>query len=325
MMDGKIRPHWSTVVTERAVSADQVDVLDLGVNPLSGLFIRLMPLNETSTPANYKRYLDICAAINTVRVLYRGQSIVSLRGEDLAAMNKFRRNVEPRECNTVITDNIKRCVILPIFFGRFLADPTDCFPATKRGELTLEIDWDAADTGYDNLRYSVDALELLNASPTYYERYIAINRTFNSTGQNDIALPIGNDLRALLLWGNTGPTGAAPAPTLGNMSLLIDNQQYWAASMDFEACMSMNAALGDRHPRYDAHEHTSAAAAAPTSNAFDFGLGGWEKYGIMDFDLLRNDMYNIPTQGANSVQLRVNAETADACRVIPVERVLIGP
>jgi len=323
-MPAGVRPLYSVVTPERSVAQDEVHIMDLGVNPLSALFITLRPLNETSTPANYRRYLDICASINAVRVLYRGQSVLSMRGEDLAAMNLFRRNVEPREANTVITDNIRRSVVLPIFFGRFGMDATDCFPASRRGELTLEIDWDIADTGYDNLRYQVDAVELLGARPTFYERCITINRTFPAVGQNDIALPIGNEYRGMLLWGNTGPTGASPAPSFGRMEVLVDNQQTWLAGMDFEQAMSMNSCLGGRKPVYDAHQHTSAAAASPTSNGFDQGLGGWEKYAFVDFDLLRNDDYNLSTAGANSVTLRALAETADAVRVTPVERVLIG-
>lgn len=323
MVEPAVRPHFQRAVQERAVAADGVEVVDLGVNPLSAVLINIKPLNETANAANYRRYLDICAAFNSVRLLFRGQSIVSMRGDDIAAYNLFRRNVEPREANTVITDNVRRSMVLPLFLGRFLGDPNECFPATRRGELTLELDVDVADTGYDTFRYSVDTLEMIGAKPKYYERAVAINRTFPATGMNDIPLPVGNHLRGLGLFGTTGPTGAVPAASLGRMELLLDNQQYWNAGMDFETAMMIGGLMGGRLPTADLHSHTSAAAASPTTQRFDTGLGGWEKYGFIDFDLLRNDAFSVPTAGVNQCLLRCNAGTADAVRVVPFERVLI--
>lgn len=323
-MTERMRMHYQTAVTDRLVAADTVDVLNLGVNPLSALFLKLMPLNETSTLGNYKRAMDIAAAVNQLRILYRGQSVMSLRGEDLYAMNLLRRGVELRDVNTVNTDNVRRCVTLPIMFSRFFGDPTECFPASKSGDLTIEIDWDIADSGYDGMRFSIESGEILGARPTHYERCISINKTFSATGQQDTALPIGNDLRGILLFGTTGFAGASPAPSWGRVELLIDNQQYQIAGLDFELAMTLNGVLGRRHSMYDAHQHTSATTS-PTTSGFDHGLGGSEKYAFIDFDVLRNDMYSVPTVGANSVILRAIAETADAVRCIPVERVVIGP
>lgn len=319
----RVRPHFQTVVPEQTPGADGVFSHDLGVNPLSVLYVWLRPLNETSTLSNYNRYLTLVSAINRLRILYRGQSIVSMSGQDIAAMNMTRRNVEPRDPNPFNTDNARRAVCVPVFLGRFPGDAADCFPASRRGELVIELDLDIADTGYDGLKYSIESMELLNARPESYERCVTISQTFVAVGQADVALPIGWDVRGILLFGTTGVVGAVPAPTLGNLSVLLDNQQYWCASMEFETAMVQNSVLGGRNAVSDNHQHTSAAAASPTTNRFDIGTGGWENYAFMDFDISRNDAYSIPTKDANAFLLRVGVETANASRITPVERILV--
>lgn len=319
----KIRAHFQRAVQDRLVSADGVEVVDLGVNPLSVVVINLRPLNNTATLANYASFLDVCAALNSVRLLFRGQSIVSMKGEDIAAMNVLRRNVEMRDANTASTDNHRRNVMIPLFLGRFAGDPLECFPASRRGELTLELDIDIADTGYDGFRYSVDTLELLGARPKYYERCVAINRTFPATGFNDIPLPVGNVLRGIGMWGTTYVLGTTPTPSIGRSELLLDNQQMWNAGMDFETAIGIGGLLGGRSPVNDLHQHTSAAAGSATTNRYDIGRGGWERYGFIDFDLLRNDLLSVETAGVNQCLLRCNAGAADAVRIFPFERVTI--
>lgn len=311
----------SVAVQERAIAADGIETYDLAVNPLSVVLLCLRPLNETSGGlATHARYKAACQALNRVSILFRGESIVSMRGEDLAAMNLLRHGIVPYEANPDSTDNERRCVVLPIILGRHAYDPASCFPATRRGELVLECDFDVADIGYDGLRFSVETVELLDAKPKEYEKKVAISQTWSATGDQDMDLPPGNVCRGVLLFGTTGFTGAAPAPSWGRTKVMLDNQEHGYAATDWEVA-KMLPTLWGRMPDFSFHRHTVNAAGAgieSTTSVFDVG-DDWAQYAYLDLDPTRDDTFSLNTRESSRFHLRANAETADAVRAVPVE------
>lgn len=308
-------------VPEALIAADGVLQYDLAVNPLSVVLLELRPLNDTGTLANFTRPFDVCKALNRVSIMYLGQSILSMRGEDLAALNHLRYGMTPWDANNDNVDNERRCVTLPIFMGRMPLDPTECFPATRRGELVLECDFDIADTGYDGLRFSVATVEIPDAKPKQFERKVQIGQTFGATGTNDVDLYSGLKNRGILLFGTTSFDGAAPAPSWGRIRLLLDNQELSYSNADWETLMSDAAWLHMRQQSLSMHRHTydgSSAGIAETPSMFDVGEE-WKNYAYLDFDPFFDDAYTIDTGGGTRFQIRAEAETADAVRVVQVE------
>jgi hypothetical protein len=317
----------SVAQQERAVAADGIEVIDLPVNPLSVVLVCIRPLNETSTLGNYARYLNLCDSLNRVTLSHRGGSIISGSGVDLASLNYLRHGMIPREANPDDTDNERRCVVLPLLLGRMAYDSESCFPASRRGELSLELDIDVADTGYDGFRYSIETIEILGATPKEFERKTTTTRTFAATGPNDIELPIGNMVRGLHLFGTTGFTGAAPAPSWGRVSVRKDGQEQIVGDSDFETIVAINSLLGRLPPSLDLHTHrvpTNAGANEETTGPIEQGMGGWELRAFLDFDPTRDDEFSLDTAGAQSFSVRAEAETADAVRVLTVERMRVS-
>lgn len=326
----------SVTVQEQLISADGVFQFEMAVNPLSVILIHLKPLNDTGTLASFQSYKGICAALNRVTLSFRGESIISGRGEDLAALNYFRWGIMPFQGQHDDTDNERRSAVLPLILGRFPYDPRSCFPATRRGELFLELDIDIADTGYDGLRLSVESIELLEAKPVEFERKITISQTFAATGDNLVDLPVGNLIRGALLFGTTPFLGAAPAPSWGRVRALLDNREVGYAASDFEVIQMLHTLWGRQPPAYDGHMHrvdaTAVVTTQPTlSGPFNVGSGiagatditGWNQYGYLDFDPTGNDAHSIQTGGHTRFALRADVETADAVRVISVEAVKV--
>lgn len=314
----------SVNVQERLIAADGVQQFDLAVNPLSVLLLHLKPLNDTGTLADFETYLGICAAINRVAVLWNGVSVISMSGRDAAAMAFFRHGIVPLQGNHDITTNERRSVVLPIFLGREAYDPRSCFPATKRGELVLELDFDIADVGYDGLRFAVESIELLGAKPKEYERKVQLGATFGATGINDIELPIGNLVRGLLLFGTTAFSGASPSPTFGRVATYVDNEQVGFSAHDFEVAHMMSVLMGGQPPIMDDHAHVVDATSANTEEItvgthFVGSSDGWENYAMLNFDPTQDDLYTLSTRGANRFHLEANVETANAWRVVPIE------
>jgi hypothetical protein len=318
----------SVVVQDQLIGADGVQIFDLPVNPLSAVLIALRPLNDTGTLASFADYLDVCGAVNRVSVLYRGASVFSMSGRDVAALNYFRHGITPMSANEDNTNNERRCCVLPILLGRFAYDTRSCFPSSKRGELTIEVDFDIADTGYDGMRVSMEAIELIDAKPKEYERKASIARTWAATGQQDFDLPTGHRVRGLLLFGTTGFGGATPAPSWGRVELLLDSVQQGYASSDFEVAMTLGQLMGRQPPKYDDHRHiVTTDGNAQTELAtlagpyFQGSSGGWENYAFLDLDPTRDDDFSLNTRSSSNFLLRSNVETADAVRVIPIEQV----
>lgn len=318
------RLFHSVAVQEKAVAADGVEVFDLAVNPLSVVLLNIRPLNDTGTLANFKNNLELAAAFNRVSILHKGAAVVSMKGEDLMALNYYRHGMLPYEANGDDVDNERRCLTLPICLGKFAYDPSSCFPASKRGELTMELDIDVADTGYDNFRYSVETVEILDAKPKEYERKTSISKTFAATGFQDFDLPNGQLVRGLMLWGTTAFDGASPAPTWGRVELVLDNQQLGYASTDFEVLKQLGQLMG-RSPPIVSHLHEFEPVAGVRTLGYPrmVGKNGWDNYAYMDLDPNRDDSYSINTAGSSSFLLRANVETADAARVVMVERIAI--
>ncbi len=317
----------SVAVQNQDPAADAVLMHDLPVNPLSVVLICLRPLNNTGTLVDFQQYVGICDAINNVSVLFRGQALVSMTGRDAAMMAYMRHGVQVFQSNADDTDDDRRCVVLPIVLGRRPYDPVSCFPATRRGELTLELDVDVADTGYDDLQYTVETVELLDATPREYEKQVQLALTPNATGLNDIDLPLGNLFRGLLLFATTPFGGAAPAPSWGRLELLLGNREIAYSSIDIEVANTLHGLLGVAPPAWETHTHrvdATAAVATEETTAAEELHAITEQYAFLPFDVSADDAFSIETGGASRFHLRADIETADAIRVVPVERVLVS-
>lgn len=321
----------SVAVQNQNQGADGVFTHELAVNPLSVVLINLRPLNDTGTLTNFAQYLTICDSINRVSILHRGQSVVSMTGRDAAVLAFIRHGCQMQQNNNDDVNNDRRCVTLPIFMGRRAYDTSSCFPASRSGELILQLDLDDADAGYDDLQYTVETIELLGASPREYERKVQLTRTFSATGINDVDMPIGNVIRGVLLFGTTAFVGGSPAPSWGRVSLVADGVEVGYSGTDFEVAHGLQGLLGVGIPRYDGHTHrfedTAGAVSDVETNApgeIEVGSGGWQNYAFLNLDPLLDDAHAIDTSQVSRLQIRADAETADAVRAIPIERIKVG-
>lgn len=321
----------STVVSQESIAADAIVQRDLSVNPISVILVRVNCLNDNAGVAinGMATALEIAAAFNRLSVFHRGRTVISGRGEDLLALSYFRRGYLPLQANTNDTDNDMRSVVIPLYLGKFAGDDESCFPATRRGELVLEADIDVADTGYDNFKWQVETIELLDAKPKEFERTTSMSSTFAATGQNRFVIPPGNLLRYLMLWGTTAYTGGTPAPTWGTrIEFRLNNEQYGYSASDFDTLHSMSQVLNQRQLlANEFHTHrvdATGGATQQTGRPLFAGQNGWQNYAPMPFDLTWDDEYSIETAGSSLVEVRCQAGTADANRLLMVERIPVA-
>lgn len=309
-----------------AVAADGDEVIDLPVNPLSMILIHLSPLNETSTIGAYAWMAGLLSALDTVRVTHKGSAVVDIRGDDLAALAMLWHRMGIWQSNAVETDDDRRSLVLPIVFGRRPYDGKECFPETKKGELQMTCTWDIADTGFDGLRRSIETVELPDASPEFVQKVTTLAQTFAAIGQNDVDLPIGNIIRSILLWGTTSYAGAAPAPTWGQLAVMVDNRQVGYSATDWEVLRAIRGVLGIPFPPDFRHVHSVDAAGVGREDTLEpqAGLSKDAYYAMLDFDPNWDDEFALETSGSGRVNVRCTAEAAEAVRVLPIEKVPVG-
>lgn len=309
-----------------AVSSQRTD--DLPVNPLSVIFVTLRNLNDTGTLTDYEVVQGFLAQIARLEVLYQGSAIISGSLADLARMNAVLVGRGCRAGRQVNTNNDGRFLTVPILLGRKPYWPEECFPAVRRGELQLQITSAAAQTGIDTLTVQIETVELLGATPNRYVKYTTISKTPAATGDHDIDLPIGNRLAGMLLFGTTVPTGASFNASFGQSRLLVDNVEAYYARANWETLQGELQLRAQSSPQNSEHIHLTNTAALYTQNS-DTDLNEvsrdfFDSYAYMDLDPHCDSQWLLETKGRARIHLRVNADVADAVRVLPLEIVNVG-
>jgi len=316
----------SVLMPNQAQAADGDVTVDLPVNPLSVIFLQLAPLNETGTITTYSMLAAILGACTNVRISHKGSAVIEASCADLAVLAMLWHGVPIWQSNQSETDDERRSVIVPILFGRKPYDSNECFPETRKGELQATFTFDIAASGFDGLRFSVETIELPDASPARVQKVTTLAQTFAAVGQNDIDLPIGNMLRGILLWGTTGFTGAAPAPTIGSAELLVNNRQTHYSETDFEVGRAISGLLGRPFPPDYRHIHSGTYTTTVAGDSREPMAEGSKdaNYLFLPLDVTGDDEHSIDTAGASRVNVRVTAEAAEAVRALPIERVDAG-
>ncbi len=313
----------SILRTNGLIAADGDVVYDLPVNPLSVILLHISPLNETSTIGAYSLLEGLLSAVDNVRVDHKGAAVVNLSGPDLAVLAMLWHGLPIWQSGALETDDFRRSIVLPILFGRRAYLGRECFPETKKGELQMTVTWDIADSGFDGLRISIETIELPDAVPDFVQKVTTLAQTFGATGQQDVDLPIGNVLRGLLLFGTTSYTGATPAPSWGQVQVLVDNKQVLYSASDWEVARGIHGLLGRPYPPDFRHIHSVNAAGAGREDTEEpeIGTALTDNYLLLPFDVDGEDNFSLETAGSGRVHVRATAETADAVRVVPIERV----
>lgn len=298
---------------------------DLPVNPLSHINIDI----ELALSAGYTQatMANLGAIFDKVDVLFKGSSVVSLSGADLLAYNAAVTNRFPPVLNRDNATASEQVARFRIPFGRYPFSGVECFPAVRRGELQLRLDYAASFTAMTSLDATITTIELLGAAPKQFLKATTISKT-PVVGDNDIDLPIGNKMIGVLLFGTTFPLTTAKTTTIDKLKFLVDNVETYLHEVRWpELNFAMYDLLGRDNTHFD-HTHRENTATAYTQNGETEDLNIKDQflasYGYLDFDPLRNDRYLFDSAGKSRVWARITAGDTNVIRLIPVEIIELG-
>ena len=291
----------SVLASDESISADTVTTYDLPTNPLSHIIFTLRCLNVTDEAT----LAEILARITKIEVLHRGAAIISISGADLFYLNAILFKNMPFLNNQVADDNAHRYIPFIIPFGRKMYDKNEAFPASRKGELQLQITISGTESAVDGVRFQIETVELPEANPSKFIKVTTISKTLVSGSDTDVDLPIGNKLRGILLFSTTIIAAATDTNTIESIKFLLDNIEYNVSKSNWESMRGeLISRLGHR-AAYDASADNDDLA----------------NYALVDFDPTEDDEFIFDTKGASRVVLRLSAGASDAARILPIELV----
>lgn len=317
----------SRIVQDEAIAAaGATRTDDMPVNPLSLILYTLkaqvLAANTTASLAN------LLAIMSRIELIYKGQSIISARPEDLYAMAYYLLGNAPLQGRkSDAAANARVWVTLPIMLGRHYLDGKECFPAVRRGELQLQ---STPATSFTNLTLptlQIETMELLEAAPEKFLKYTTITKTPSATGDHDVDLPIGNPVLGVLLFGTTVPVDGSENASFNQLRLLVDNVEYGYALTNWESMKGHESLIAPAD--WQASEGSvRTGAAAPAANelleAYQWASSFLRNYAFLPFGERGMDDYALMTEGRSRVHFRINADVADAIRVLPVELIAVA-
>ncbi len=318
----------TTLIRDRAVlAAGETFVTDLPVNPLSAIVLTARALNNGAAPATPAIVSDALAKYSSIRVTYRGATILQGSLTDLAVAMALRTGRQIGRGQMNATDNDATSITVPLLFGRRLYDAMECFPATRRGDLVLEVTA-AADGGtLDGHSLQAETIELLDARPKAFAKITTISQLMSVAGINTIELPVGNQLLGALLRPFVFPSSALQTSSFGEIALAIDNVEVIEARRNWESAHGLIALRAPTNLAELEHLHgfTDAAAGATVTARGSSDVTLDQAYAYLDWDPLGDLSYALDTSGAAHVQLQMVSDQADVApnnsRVLPVEYV----
>ena len=312
----------SMVVTNQSITAGDVVTEDLPVHPLSHA---LVTVKFAQDQANTQlTFANVLAMLTRIEVLYKGAAVYALNGLDCFAIGRMVVGFESWGVNATGTDNDLLSFTFLVPFGRTLFNPKECYPASMRGELQIQLTFASSFTQIDAVTMQISSFELLEAAPEEYLRCTTLSRTPTATGDTSIDLPIGNRLSDIVVWGTTIPLADAGTTTIQNVRLQVDNVEQYYTREFFEG---LHNSAGRRMPApgyWAGHNHQQDAASYAQyldSSAVKPGNHVLSNHLWLPIDINRDGEFALDTRGLSDLELVIDAGDTNPLRVIPCEMV----
>lgn len=294
----------------------------LPVNPLSHILITLKVARLDMAATDVPPFMSLPTMLERIEVLYKGSAVYSLSGVDCMASGIYVNGFESWGQNAEDVEDAEWAVTMLVPMTRVLYSPNECFPATTRGELILQLTFAAAGAEWDDLRVQIETVELPDASPSQFIKQTTLSATPTANVPLDIPLPIGNPISELIVWQHQIQSGVSDVAALDKMEILVDNVNHFYPESFIEVLQNMPGRMRCPPGYWGYHTHklivpgVSAGQQVSAPKPEDHILAC---YLHLPFDIFKNGDYALQTAGASAVNLRLDVVAFGALRIIPVE------
>ena len=312
----------SILAHEVAVTAATVVTYDLPVNPLSHILMTLKLAALDVAVTDSISVADILARIERIEVLYKGSAVYSLSGPDCFASSLHIQGFESWGVNAVDVEDAEWALTFLVPLTRILYSPLECFPSSTRGELILQITYAAAGVDFDDIRMSIETVELPGAAPQQFLKQTTLSATPTANIPLDIPLPIGNDISDIVFWQHQIQAGTSDTAALDKIEILVDNINKFYPESFIETLQNMSGRKRCPPGYWGLHTHKLIQAAYAQGDQTNVPTPANHMlacYLHLPFDIFRNGEYALKTEGASAVLARLDVVAFGALRIIPLE------
>lgn len=291
----------SSLIKDHVV-ATEVWKKDLPTSALSHLIITL----DGNMLVDELTLAEALAFINKIEVTRSGVSVLSMSSEDLYGVDSYLFRKRPVFTQKKYGANLLATLSLIVPFGRRIFDPNECYPATKKGDLTLSVDTTLPVTTLENAEMNIETIELPGANPRRHLKSSQMEISApGKLGDNDIELPTGNDIVCIQVRMTTMADIVNNTFGVNGVSILVENKQF-GYSYARATCL-----IGDMINLLDT-QHGSIVAQGdvmPLNIVY------------VDYDPVRNDELLLHTLGKSSVKIRLDMGVDEATNLTLMELV----
>lgn len=212
---------------------------DLPVNPLYAIHYTIAARQLSSTPSltNPPPIPLLLELATDLQVLWRGSTVISITPTQAAILAMYAQDQPPTHTPLLNTTAIHHSLTITIPLGRRHKRATECFPATRRGELvfqrTLHPDPTTLGLDPDSIIETIHTTELLGADPNSFIKATRLQKLSTTAGHNDLDLPLGNPIAAIILHGPTPNTQWPLDGSITDLRILVDNVEWDTAATLF--------------------------------------------------------------------------------------------
>lgn len=295
---------------------------DLPVNPLSHIYLTIKAKRKGTADEDVPAFMSLPTILDRIEVLYKGSAVYSLSGVDCMASGILVNGFETWSVNAVDLEDAEWAVTLLVPLTRMLYSPTECFPATTRGELILQLTYAASSADWDVIRMQIETVELPDASASQFIKQTTLSATPTANVPLDIPLPIGNDISDIIVWQHQIQAAHLDVAAIDKLEILVDNINHFYPESFTETIQNMPGWKRAAPGYYGLHTHklpADALSAGSQTTPLKPENHILACYMLLPFDVLRDGAYALKTAGASSVNLRLDIVAFGAIRVIPVE------
>jgi len=311
----------SQLCNDITVTPGQTQSYDLPINPVSLILLTMRWVQDRTGPYSYSQIDSILSVISKIDVTYKGRTLYSASGQDAVMLTRLISGAEPVVHNAIDADNAIRMCTIPIALAPYLYSPDWASPASKRGELQLQITCAAPPAIIIGATYSAEVIEIEGAEPKYYMQCTPHAVLPAATGMIDIDLPIGQDLCGVMLRAAKVPDATNDHCSITSAALLVDNREEyisyasWAA-LRTHAQMRAPEMVGNTRHQHALGDVMTGAWTTETVLAPSYT----QHYGYIDLMPAGIEDYILSTAGRSRVHIAIDCGDTSQIIAYPILR-----
>jgi len=311
----------SQLCNDIEVVAGQTQSYDLPINPVTMILLTMRWQQDKTGPYSYSQIDQLLGIISKIDVTYKGRTLYSASGQDAVMLSRMLSGAEPVLHNAIDSDNAIRMCTIPIALTPYIYSPDWASPASKRGELQLQITCSTPPNIIMSPTYSAEVIELEGAEPKYYMQCTPHAVLPSATGMIDIDLPIGNDLCGVMLRAAKVPDATDDLCSITSAALLVDNREEYISYASWAALRTHAQMRAPEMQGNTRHQHALGDVVAGSMTTETILAPSYtHHYGYIDLMPSGIEDYILPTAGHSRVHLAIDCGDTSQIIAYPILR-----